>query len=232
MLKYLVDSLQIQLAPKLVIHAHCRVVDYNFLRNVKIRQSTSRESYPIPLEIQLERETALEIQLERNSAHKWYRESFVISGKLPCLLWYRKSCIVEFWLAKCPKTSSLQWRYILTGWRRPIGCLQLQVIFCTRATDYRALLRKMTCQDKTSYDSTPLWNAAMGWLRFVGSLKLYFSFAKGPCKRDIILQKRPIIWRSLLIVATTYVLTFAEDLLYATLECTYGVATISKLLKL
>jgi len=80
MLKYLVDSLQIQLAPKLVIHAHCRVVDYNFLRNVKIRQSTSRESYPIPLEIQLEREIALEIllegdvpleiQLEGNSARK------------------------------------------------------------------------------------------------------------------------------------------------------------------
>ena len=32
-----------------------------------------------------------------------------------------------------------------TGWRRLIGCLQLQVIFRKRATDYRALLRKMTC---------------------------------------------------------------------------------------
>ena len=46
----------------------------------------------------------------------------------------------------------------------------------------------------------------MGWLRLVGSLKLYFSFAKEPCKRDNILQKRPIILRSLLIVATPYLI--------------------------
>jgi len=44
----------------------------------------------------------------------------------------------------------------------------------------------------------------MGWLRLVGSLKLYVSFAKDPYKRDDILQQRPIIWRSLLIVATLY----------------------------
>ena len=31
------------------------------------------------------------------------------------------------------------------GWRRPRGCLKLQVIFRKRATNYRALLRKMTC---------------------------------------------------------------------------------------
>ena len=40
------------------------------------------------------------------------------------------------------------------------------------------------------------------WL--VGSLKLSVSFAKEPYKRDYILQKRPIILRSLLIVATPY----------------------------
>ena len=33
----------------------------------------------------------------------------------------------------------------------------------------------------------------MGWLRCVGSIKLYVSFAKEPYKRDNILQKRPII---------------------------------------
>ena len=32
-----------------------------------------------------------------------------------------------------------------TGWRKPRGCLKLQVIFRKRATNYRALLRKMTC---------------------------------------------------------------------------------------
>jgi len=41
-----------------------------------------------------------------------------------------------------------------------------------------------------------------GWLRLVGSFKLQISFAKEPYKRDDILQKRPIIVRSLPIVAT------------------------------
>jgi len=44
----------------------------------------------------------------------------------------------------------------------------------------------------------------MGWLRLVGSLKLYVSFAKEPYKSDDILQKRPMFLRSLLIVATPY----------------------------
>jgi len=38
-----------------------------------------------------------------------------------------------------------------TGWRRPIGCLKLQVIFRKRATNFRAHLRKMTCEDKASH---------------------------------------------------------------------------------
>jgi len=43
-----------------------------------------------------------------------------------------------------------------TGCRRLIECLKLQDIFRKRATNYRALLRKMTQEDKASYDSTPL----------------------------------------------------------------------------
>jgi len=43
---------------------------------------------------------------------------------------------------------------------------------------------------------------AVGWLRLVGSLKLQVSLAKEPYKRDDILQKRLIILRSLLHVAT------------------------------
>ena len=41
-----------------------------------------------------------------------------------------------------------------TGWPRPIGCLELEVIFRKTATKYRALLRKMTYEDKASYAST------------------------------------------------------------------------------
>ena len=47
----------------------------------------------------------------------------------------------------------------------------------------------------------------MGWLRLVGALKVQVSFAKEPYKRDDILQKRPIILRRLLIVATPYLLS-------------------------
>jgi len=42
-----------------------------------------------------------------------------------------------------------------TEWRRPIGCLKLQVTFCNRATKYRAFLREMTSRDKESYGSLP-----------------------------------------------------------------------------
>ena len=35
-------------------------------------------------------------------------------------------------------------RLLLTGWRQYIGCLKLQVPFRRRATDYRALSRKIT----------------------------------------------------------------------------------------
>ena len=44
----------------------------------------------------------------------------------------------------------------------------------------------------------------MGWLPLVGSLKLYVSFTKESYETGDILQKRPIILRSLLIVATPY----------------------------
>ena len=42
-----------------------------------------------------------------------------------------------------------------TGWRRLIGCLKLQVMFRKRATNYRALLQKTTCEDMAPYDPTP-----------------------------------------------------------------------------
>ena len=42
-----------------------------------------------------------------------------------------------------------------TGWQRLIGSPKLQIIFHKRATKYRSLLRKMTCKDKGSYESSP-----------------------------------------------------------------------------
>ena len=54
------------------------------------------------------------------------------------------------------------------------------------------------------------------WLYVVGSIKLQVSFAKEPCKRDDILQKRPIILSSLLHSHMSH----------------YGVATCSRLVKI
>ena len=42
-----------------------------------------------------------------------------------------------------------------TGWRRPIGSPESQIIFHKRAIKYRSLLREMTCKDKGSYESSP-----------------------------------------------------------------------------
>jgi len=72
-----------------------------------------------------------------------------------------------------------------------------------------SVLQRVAVCCKTSHDFLCL-NAyvgvalAMGWLRSVDSLKLQVSFAKEPYERDYILQKRPIMLRSLLIVATPY----------------------------
>jgi len=42
-----------------------------------------------------------------------------------------------------------------TGRRRPIRCLKLQLNFRKRATNYRALLRKIAYNDKATYESSP-----------------------------------------------------------------------------
>jgi len=52
----------------------------------------------------------------------------------------------------CVSVSVCVNRY--TERRRPVGCRKLQVIFRKRATNHRALLKKMTYRDKTTYDSS------------------------------------------------------------------------------
>ena len=67
----------------------------------------------------------------------------------------------------------------------------------------RALMRMLALIVETC-DVTLLRFAYVGCLRLVGSLKLYVSFAEYSLFYRALLQKRPMIWRSLLIEATTY----------------------------
>ena len=56
-----------------------------------------------------------------------------------------------------------------TGWRRLIGCLKLQVIFRNRANNYRALLRKITYENKASY-ATLYFSTSLSHLKATCSL--------------------------------------------------------------
>ena len=58
---------------------------------------------------------------------------------------------------------------------------------------------------KTRCNKLQRTHTHMGWLRFVGSLKSQVSFAEYRLFYRALLQKRPIILRSLLIVATPYI---------------------------
>ena len=66
---------------------------------------------------------------------------------------------------------------IIKWWRR-IGCLTLQVSFCKKASNYRALLRKMACEDKASYGSSPLCNNTRCTMDVVYMSVIYGSFAE------------------------------------------------------
>jgi len=74
------------------------------------------------------------------------------------------------------------------------------------------------------------WNirpVCMGWLRLVGSLKLLVFSAEYRLFYRALLQKRPIVVRSLLIVATPYLvfgcLVYRYNMLYCTAYCIWSV---------
>jgi len=78
--------------------------------------------------------------------------------------------------------------------------MNIRVCICMNIVTYFCVCNVCVCccdQDRSEHN----WYC-MGWLHVVGSLKLQVSFAKEPYERADILQKRPVILRSLLIIAT------------------------------
>jgi len=90
-----------------------------------------------------------------------WQNSFMFVTWLMYVFDMRYLCLRDY---MCDMTHSHLWHVVHTGWQKPIGCLKLQVIFCKRATNYRALLRKMTCEDKASYESSPPCMRGMTYL--------------------------------------------------------------------
>jgi len=78
-------------------------------------------------------------------------------------------------------------------------CIQIYAYYVTRKH-----IQTHTCTCTHTHTQTNTILSHMGWLRLAGSFKLLVSFAKESYKRDDILQQRPTILRSLLIIATSY----------------------------
>ena len=104
-------------------------------------------------------------------------------------------------------TSHVTVSYLHMGWLRLVGSLKLKVSSEEKPYKRDDILHKRPMiathqRVMTSTSHVTVSYLHMGWLRLVGSLKLKVFFAKGPYKRDDILQKRPMILRSPLIMAT------------------------------
>jgi len=64
-----------------------------------------------------------------------------------------------------------------TGWRRPIGCLQVQVIFRhKKKMNCKDILREMTSKEKAFCGSSPPCSPSTGWRRPTECLLLICRF--------------------------------------------------------
>ena len=116
-----------------------------------------------------------------------------------------------------PPTSHSQ-EQIGTRWRKPIGCLIFGGHFLQKSTMIDGSFAERDLQLEASYrSSSPCsYHSDMGWLRLVGSLKLYVSLPEYSLFYRALLQKRLLILSSLLIIATPY--QFKRALLVGSLK--------------
>jgi len=126
-----------------------------------------------------------------------------------------KQVISHIWMGHVTHTNTGQGRWERRG--LSIAERDRLRLTCCRTCPYSLCLSHITHIDESCH--TCEWGSrlaeqdrlkltycgkysTMGWLWLVDPLKLSVSFAKEPYKTDDILQKRPVISRSLLIVAT------------------------------
>ena len=108
-----------------------------------------------------------------------YKDKGSYESSPPCTrhcYWSHKTCKTTASICKNEKDRINPQLAGATGWQRPIGCLKLQVIFHKRATNNRALFRKMTYKDNNTTacrNCTEVWQVfTMEWLWLVRSLKI------------------------------------------------------------
>jgi len=75
-----------------------------------------------------------------------------------------------------------------TGWQRLIGSPKRQIFFHKRATKYRSLLRKMTYEDKGSYESSPPCTKSRSLNKVFIHTHMYRHTAGKSCKRILWIQ--------------------------------------------
>ena len=90
-----------------------------------------------------------------------------------------------------------------TEWRGIIGCLIFTGHFPQKTHVILGSFAEKDLQLKAFYDFTPLCTD-MGWLRIVGSIKWWVSFAEYSLFYRALLQKRPTLLSILLTEATQY----------------------------
>jgi len=122
-----------------------------------------------------------------------------------CLQWM--SHVSNKWLLSPTNESWLQWtNHVSNEWLLFLNDFCLQWMSHVSNEWVMSPMHKSCLEwmSRASNESCSSPRSLMGWLRLVGSIKSYVSFAKEPYKRDNILLKRPIILSILLIVATPY----------------------------
>jgi len=89
--------------------------------------------------------------LDDKHSHLWVTLTCVVSD----LRWHTlDESMKHTYMSTWHTLAQPQMTYTI-GWRRPMGCLKLQVIFRKKATHHRAFLRGKIHNDKASYGSLP-----------------------------------------------------------------------------